>query len=546
MKIGAIVPKKPKVFAPSLYAMTPKYVPPQRRNNRDVNAPLPRKYTVPLVTKTNVSVNLSTRIKSVTEASKSKCKYEMKTHRNLPARSEKVVQIVLWYLDSGCLRHMIGDQSKLINFVEKFIGHFYDTGLEVAFRRHTYYIRNEDKVDLLKGSRSTNLYSILLKDMMEASPLCLLSKSSSTKSWLWHRWLNHLNFKTLNELARKDIVRCLPKLKYKKEHLCPSCQLGKSKKSFYLLKTVNTNIKVLNTLHMDLCGPIRVESINEKKYILDSDLTQWLLDTTVQDPRLTIYSQDELVLGLVHLTHLLRQRSQNISPSATTITSLLQTSSSDTSVNRSENTTTTFGGIDFEESFAPIARLDAIRLFIANAASQNMTIFQMDVKIAFLNGELNEVVYVSQPEGFVDPDLPTHVYKLKKALYGLKQAPRLQVSQNPRGIFINQSKYAIEILKKYRLESSASVDTPMVEKMKLDEDRQGKLVDPIRFHGMVGSLMYLSAGRPNIVFDMQTMQVVKTPGKVCRVSLNFLEISLLVGLQRNRRAWLSQLQRQNI
>ncbi|GKA70485.1 retrovirus-related pol polyprotein from transposon TNT 1-94 [Tanacetum coccineum] len=81
-------------------------------------------------------------------------------------------------------------------------------------------------------------------------------------------------------------------------------------------------------------------------------------------------------------------------------------------------------GIDFEESFAPVARLEAIRLFIANAASQDMTIFQMDVKTAFLNGELNEVVYVSQPEGFVDPDLPTHVYRLKKALYGLKQAPR--------------------------------------------------------------------------------------------------------------------------
>ncbi|GJX53096.1 retrovirus-related pol polyprotein from transposon TNT 1-94 [Tanacetum coccineum] len=81
-------------------------------------------------------------------------------------------------------------------------------------------------------------------------------------------------------------------------------------------------------------------------------------------------------------------------------------------------------GIDFEESFAPVARLEAIRLFIANAASQDMTIFQMDMKTTFLNGELNEVVYVSQPEGFVDPDLPTHVYRLKKALYGLKQAPR--------------------------------------------------------------------------------------------------------------------------
>nr|GFA97385.1 retrovirus-related Pol polyprotein from transposon TNT 1-94 [Tanacetum cinerariifolium] len=82
-------------------------------------------------------------------------------------------------------------------------------------------------------------------------------------------------------------------------------------------------------------------------------------------------------------------------------------------------------GIDFEESFAPVARIEAIRIFIANATSKNMTIYQIDVKTAFLNGELKEEVYVSQPEGFVDPDHPTHVYRLKKAFYGLKQAPRV-------------------------------------------------------------------------------------------------------------------------
>ncbi|GKG13126.1 retrovirus-related pol polyprotein from transposon TNT 1-94, partial [Tanacetum coccineum] len=81
-------------------------------------------------------------------------------------------------------------------------------------------------------------------------------------------------------------------------------------------------------------------------------------------------------------------------------------------------------GIDFEESFAPVATIEAIRIFIANAVYKNMTIFQMDVKTTFLNGELKEEVYVSQPEGFVDQDNPSHVYKLKKALYGLKQAPR--------------------------------------------------------------------------------------------------------------------------
>ncbi|GJU89553.1 retrovirus-related pol polyprotein from transposon TNT 1-94 [Tanacetum coccineum] len=222
----------------------------------------------------------------------------------------QVVQIVLWYLDSGCSRHMTGDRARLINFVEKFIGtvrfgndeyaaiigygdyklgdtiisrvyyveglkhnlfsvgQFCDGGLEVAFRQHSCHIRNYDMVDLLKGSRTTNLYSISLNDMMSASPVCLLTKASSTKSWLWHRRLNHLNFGTLNELARKNLVRGLPMLKYNKDHLCPSCQLGKSKKASHPLKTENTNTEVLHTLHMDLCGPMRTESINGKKYVL--------------------------------------------------------------------------------------------------------------------------------------------------------------------------------------------------------------------------------------------------------------------------------------
>ncbi|GJY42982.1 retrovirus-related pol polyprotein from transposon TNT 1-94 [Tanacetum coccineum] len=114
-------------------------------------------------------------------------------------------------------------------------------------------------------------------------------------------------------------------------------------------------------------------------------------------------------------------------------------------------------GIDFEESFALVARIEAIRIFIANAASKNMVIYQMDVKTAFLNGDLQEEVFVSQPEGFEDPEHPTHVYRLKKALYGLKQAPRAC----PRGIFINQAKYALEILKKYGMDLTDPVDTPI-------------------------------------------------------------------------------------
>ncbi|GJR09670.1 retrovirus-related pol polyprotein from transposon TNT 1-94 [Tanacetum coccineum] len=126
-------------------------------------------------------------------------------------------------------------------------------------------------------------------------------------------------------------------------------------------------------------------------------------------------------------------------------------------------------GLDFEESFAPVARLEAIRIFIANAASKNMTVYQMDVKTAFLNGELKEEVYVHQ-------------------------------RKNPRGIFINQSKYANEILKKFDLHKSDPVDTPMVERTKLDEDLSGIPVDQTQYRSMIGSLMYLTASRPDLVF----------------------------------------------
>ncbi|GJX82384.1 retrovirus-related pol polyprotein from transposon TNT 1-94 [Tanacetum coccineum] len=183
-------------------------------------------------------------------------------------------------------------------------------------------------------------------------------------------------------------------------------------------------------------------------------------------------------------------------------------------------------GINFEESFAPVARLEAIKIFLMFVAHMNMVVYQMDVKTVFLNGNLREEVYVSHPDGFVDKDKPNHVYKLKKALYGLKQAPRawydmwssflksqdfskgsvdptlsirrdgtelLLISQSPRGISIKQLKYALESLKKYGYDSYDPVDTPMVEKSKLDEDKEGKAVDPSHYRGMIGTLLYLTA-----------------------------------------------------
>ncbi|GKD20105.1 retrovirus-related pol polyprotein from transposon TNT 1-94 [Tanacetum coccineum] len=233
-------------------------------------------------------------------------------------------------------------------------------------------------------------------------------------------------------------------------------------------------------------------------------------------------------------------------------------------------------GIDFEESFAPVARLEAVRIFVAHAAHKSFPIYQMDVKMAFLNGPLKEEVYVAQPEGFVDPDHPEKVYLLRKALYGLKQAPRawydelsnflmskgftkgtidptlfkikygedillvqiyvddiifgstnpkyskrfeklmhsrfemslmgemkfflgLQIHQSPKGIFINQAKYALEILKKHNMDNCHSIGTPLATKPKLDVDLSGEPVDQSDYRSKIGSLMYLTSSRPDLV-----------------------------------------------
>nr|GEX32693.1 retrovirus-related Pol polyprotein from transposon TNT 1-94 [Tanacetum cinerariifolium] len=194
-------------------------------------------------------------------------------------------------------------------------------------------------------------------------------------------------------------------------------------------------------------------------------------------------------------------------------------------------------GIDFEESFAPVTRLEAVCLFIVYVAYKSFTVYQMDVKTTFLYGPLKEEVYVNQLDGFVDPYHPDQVYRLKKALYGLKQAPRawydelsnfliskgfskgsidptlfitkheedillvkiyelkfflgILIHQSPRGIFINQAKYAQEILKKHGMTSCDSIGTPMATKH-LDVDLSGTPIDQTKYHSMVGALMYLT------------------------------------------------------
>ncbi|GJV17228.1 ribonuclease H-like domain-containing protein [Tanacetum coccineum] len=828
------------------------------------------------------------------------------------------------------------------------VGQFCDADLEVAFRKSTCFVRDLQGNDLLTGNRGSDLYTISLQDTTSSTPICLMAKASPTQAWLWHRRLSHLNFDYINLLSKKDIVIGLPKLKYVKDHLCSSCEVSKAKRSSFKSKTVPSSKGRLNLLHMDLCGPMRVASINGKKYILvivdDYSRYTWtlflrskdetpevlkdfltMIQRNLQAPVISVrtdrgteflnktlnaffkeegiehqtstprtpeqndvverqnrtlvkaartmlsasklplffwaeaiatacYTQNRsiiipthektayhiindrkpsikhlhifgctcyltrdgenldkmkekgdpcilvgystqskgyrvynkrtrLIVESIHLrfdeikemsetsvandtSGLVPQRQkasdydnpdpapelQNVSPSADTTvpsqqeldllfgplydeffndgTSRVNKSSSPTansvpqdthpSTNiqpTSEPSTPTnahaeennvdqaeftnpfctpvqeiaesssrnsgnsnvhtfnqpqnseyrwtkdhpltqvrgnpskpvqtrrqlatdpemcmfaltvsivepknikeamadsawieamqdelhqfdrlqvwelvdkpFGknviklkwlwknkkdedqtvirnkarlvakgyaqeeGIDFEESFAPVARLEAVRIFVAYAAHKSFPIYQMDVKTAFLNGPLKEEVYVAQPDGFVDPDHPDKVYRLRKALYGLKQAPRawydelskflisngftkgiidptlftikygedillvqiyvddiifgstnpkfskrfeklmhsrfemslmgemkfflgLQIHQSPRGIFINQAKYTLEILKKHGMEKGQSIGTPMATKPKLDADLSGEPVD---------------------------------------------------------------------
>nr|GEU29239.1 hypothetical protein [Tanacetum cinerariifolium] len=621
-----------------------------------------------------------------------------------------------------CSKHMTGDRSRLMNFVKKFIGtvrfandrfgaimgygdyvignsvisrvyymeglghnffpvgQFCDSDLEVAFQKHSCYVRDTDGVELIKGSRGSNLYTISIKDMMKSSPICLLSKASKNKSWLWHRRLNHVNFGTINDLARKDLVRGLPRLKFEKDHLCSASVATAcytQNRSLIHTRHHKTPYELVHNKKPDLtffrvfgalCYPINdSEDLEKLQPTADTEifvghapskkgprtkfgpatpyapptnkeleiLFQPMFDEYLEPPRAdrlvppaqaeqapiistgipssTTIDQDAPTPSILLSSSALQ--SHSLHQGVTAEPNFMEdhsiapvdnnpfvnvfasephskaSSSGDISSTKSPYVSQTlhhlnkwskdhpldnvignpsrpwiykvkldeYGdvlknkswlvakgyrqeeGIEFEKSFASVARIEAIRIFIANAASRNMPIYQMDVKTAFLNGELKEEVYVSHLEGFVDPDHPTHVYRLKKALYGLKQAPRAWYDTLSRFILDNEfSKGAVDPtlftrktgkhilpvqiyvddiifastgpkardmfsnemknLKKFGMDSCDSVDTPMVDRQKLDEDPSGIPVDQTRFRSMVGSLMYLTASRPDLVF----------------------------------------------
>nr|GEU55019.1 retrovirus-related Pol polyprotein from transposon TNT 1-94 [Tanacetum cinerariifolium] len=515
------------------------------------------------------------------------------------------------------------------------VGQLCDSDLEVAFRQHICFIHNLEGVDLLSRSRGNNLYTLSLRDMMASSPIFLLSKASKIKSWLWHRRLSHLNFGAINHLARQGLVWGLPKLKFKKDHLCSACAMGKSKKKSHKPKSEDTNQKKLYLLHMDIYGPCvkclwskdesldfiikflkmilvrlkvpvhRIKTDNGTEFVNQTlheyykqvgishetsiahspqqkgvverrnrtliEAARTIVDhptleviapiaevvvpepaESTGSPSSTIVDQDasspsnsqitpktqplvipndveeenhdievahmgndlyfgisilevpsdqssslDIIHAIVHPNHQIFEHNrkwtkdhplENITGElARPVSTRLQLheqalfcyyDSFPTSIepktykysltqscwieamkeelneferleggilkNKARLVARSYRqeeGIDFEESFDLVARLEAIRIFFAYAPHKNMVVYQMDVKTAFVE-------------------------------------------------------------RKYGFESCDPVDTPMVEKFKLDEDTEGKPVDPSHYHGMIGTLLYLTTSRHDLQFSI--------------------------------------------
>nr|GEV92611.1 retrovirus-related Pol polyprotein from transposon TNT 1-94 [Tanacetum cinerariifolium] len=428
---------------------------------------------------------------------------------------------------------------------------FCDSDLEVTFRQHTCFIRNLEGVDLLIGSRGNNLCTMSLGDMIASYPIYILSKASKTKSCLWHRRLSHLNFGAINHLARQGLVQGLPKLKFEKDHLCSACTMGKSKKKSHKPKSEDTNQERIYLLHMDLYGPMRIKSVNGKKLaslmkhqllalyskmvslkdrqwlphvtpkivpLYAFDLFQLLFDELLTPPPSVNPPPTEVIAPIDEVIALEPAESTG-SPSSTTVD---QGASSPSKSQTTPKTQPPIIPHDVEEDnhdikvthmgndpFFVSTRLqlheqalfcyyDAFLTSIEpkmykDALTQSCWIEAMQEE---LNGfeRLKVWKLVPRPDKVMVITLKW-IYKVK-----LDELGGLQISQSPRGIFINQSKYALESLKKYGFESCEPVNTPMVEKSKLDEDKEGKAVDPSHYHGMIGNLLYLTASRPNLQF----------------------------------------------
>ncbi|GJX59553.1 retrovirus-related pol polyprotein from transposon TNT 1-94 [Tanacetum coccineum] len=363
-------------------------------------------------------------------------------HTNPSNTKPLVVQIVLWIVDSGCSKHITGDRSLLRNFVEKFMGtvRFVNdnfaaiTGYGVITHGNiifVMYLMFCKEMICSQAGRDSNLYTISISDMAASSTHLSNVQSNLNKVMV--------TASTADDLMNTPLKEDLDNL------------FGQMFEDYFERKSSDTTINSA------------VQPTHDQE---DSPSTSSIIVDTHEAPPVVTTSDDQTSpISLTESVNFNQVDLLTLSEERNVIAlKWLWKNKCDAEhiVVQNKSRLVAKGykqeeGIDFEESFAPVARLEAVRMFIAFAAHRNITIFQMDVKTAFLNGPLKEEVYVSQPEGFIDPEFPNHFFL------------GLQVHQSPSGIFISQSQYAIELLKKHGLDECVSMSTPMATK-RLDAD----------------------------------------------------------------------------
>nr|GEU81460.1 hypothetical protein [Tanacetum cinerariifolium] len=289
------------------------------------------------------------------------------------------------------------------------------------------------------------------------------------------------------------------------EHLCPSCEQGKSKRASHPPKSVLNSKQRLHLLHIDLCGPMRVASINDF-FRLQALVIIVHTDNETKFKN-QVYKEYFDSVGITHETSAAKTPQQNgvvvrrnrtLVEAARTMlifshASLFLWAEAICGLSVADTV-----GIDFEESFAPVARMEAIRIFLAYAAHKGFTVYQMDVKTAFLHGSLKEDVYVCQPEASAERMVRRDLYIFLQNGFS-KGTIDLTLFTRRFDDDILVSKYVHEILKKYGLNTCDIVGTPIDIKDKLDPDQIGTPVDATKYRSMIGDLMYLTSSRPDIV-----------------------------------------------
>ncbi|GJY36256.1 retrovirus-related pol polyprotein from transposon TNT 1-94 [Tanacetum coccineum] len=377
-----------------------------------------------------------------------------------------------WIKDSGCSKHMAGTISNdslnidnaehvdNLGFNLLSIGQICDNNCRVTFSKHDSEITKDGKV-ISRGIRKKGLYVMKLGNKPK-DKICLVTIDEN--STLWHRRLGHANMHLIQSLASEELVRNLPKLKFD-QHFCDAFKIGKQAHVSHKAKNIVSTTRCLEFLHIDLFGPSAVRSYGGNRYTLvivddysrkikeslnvtfdetpppsktsplvddDLDEEEAIMETkkknienVVEDKTLEIDEKVNIKESRNHpLENELVPQPKNMTIIGTKWVFRNKLDENGV-VSRNKARLVAQGynqqeGIDYDETYASVARLESIRILLAYACALDFKLFQMDVKSAFLNGFINEEVYVAQPSGFIDFEKPDHVYKLKKALYGLK------------------------------------------------------------------------------------------------------------------------------